>query len=117
MNVQMVKQLDNVLSGKKKPQKLSNPIRFLAQQYIDGIAQHASVSPPKRHLLHMDLSQFTKNIPWYMKDCSTRMSASQQMTTTINEENVCLKQLLSDLNAKSYWRNFCHHKNYTRKRN
>ena len=38
MNVQMVKQLDNVISGKQKPQKLSNPIRFLAQQYINGIA-------------------------------------------------------------------------------
>ena len=63
MNVQMAKQLDNVNSSQQKPQKLPNPIRFLAQQYVNRIAQDASVSPPKHHLLHTHLSQFKKNIP------------------------------------------------------
>ena len=47
LNLQMTKQLDNVVSGKQKPVKLSNPICFLAQEYIDSIVNESSLSPKK----------------------------------------------------------------------
>ena len=64
----MIKQLDEVVSGKYKPKKLSNPVRFLAQKYVDNIARESTLAPEKRRLLHTHLYQFTKKIPWYMKD-------------------------------------------------
>ena len=68
LNLQMTKQLDNVGSRKQKPVKLSNPICFLAQEYVDSIVNESSVSSEKTHLLYAHLQQFAKHIPWYMKD-------------------------------------------------
>ena len=67
-SIQMIKQLDEVVSGKYKPKKLSNTVRFLAQKYVDDIARESTLAPEKRRLLHTHLYQFTKKIPWYMKD-------------------------------------------------
>ena len=64
LNLQRTKQLDNVVSGKQKPIKLSNPICFLAQQYVDSIVNESSMSPEKRRLLYPYLHQFAKHIPW-----------------------------------------------------
>ena len=47
LNLQMTKQLDNVVSGKQKPVKLSNPTCFLAQEYIDSIVNESSMSSKK----------------------------------------------------------------------
>ena len=38
-NMQMVHQLDKVIAGKQKSECLSNPIRWLAQHYVDNIAK------------------------------------------------------------------------------
>ena len=77
LNLQMTKQLDNVVSGKQKPVKLSNPICFLAQEYVDSIVNELSMSPKKRRLLYAHLHQFAKHIPWYMKDPVTMMTTTQ----------------------------------------
>ena len=68
LNLQMTRQLDNVVSGKQKPVKLSNPIHFLAQENVNSIVNESSMSPERRHLLYAHLQQFAKHIPWYMKD-------------------------------------------------
>ena len=71
-NIQMSKQLDEVIAGKQGPKQLTNPVRPLAQRYIDSITRNSSLSPVKRHLLHSYLSTYVKHIPWYMKDSSTK---------------------------------------------
>ena len=82
LNLQMTTQLDNVVSGKQKSVKLSNPICFLAQEYIDSIVNESNVSPEKRCLLYAHLHQFPKHIPWYMKDPVMTMT----MTQTNNQQ-------------------------------
>ena len=47
LNLQMTKQLDNIVSRKQKPVKLSNSICFLAQEYVDSIANESSMSLEK----------------------------------------------------------------------
>ena len=71
-NIQMSKQLDEVIASKQRPKRLTNPVRPLAQCYIDSITRNSSLSPVKRHLLHSYLSTYVKRIPWYMKDSSTK---------------------------------------------
>ena len=68
LNLQVTKQIDNIVSRKQKTIKLSNPVCFLAQEYVDSIVNESSVSPKKRHLLYAHLQQLAKHIPWYMKD-------------------------------------------------
>ena len=71
-NIQMSKQLDEVIAGKQRPKGLTNPVRPLAQRYVDSITRNSSLSPVKRRLLHSYLSTYVKRIPWYMKDSSTK---------------------------------------------
>ena len=101
MNVQMVKQLDNVISGKQKPQKLSTQLDFSTTIYRQNCMRRQCVFPNCR-LLHMHLSQFTKNIPWYMKERSTTTSASQaddhnqqrkRLPQTVTKRSKCQKLL------------------------
>ena len=70
-NIQMSRQLDEVIVGKQRPKQLTNPVRPLAQCYIDSITRNSSLSPIKHHLLHSYLSTYIKRIPWYMKDSSS----------------------------------------------
>ena len=80
-NIQMSKQLDEVIVGKQRPKRLTNPVRPLAQCYIDSITRNSSLSPVKHRLLHSYLSTYGKCIPWYMKDFSTKKNIE---TTTDN---------------------------------
>ena len=66
-SIQMSKQLNSIISGKQLPIPLSNPIRFLAQDFVDGIAKDSSVSPEKRCLFYTHLSQYIKKISLYLK--------------------------------------------------
>ena len=71
-NIQMSKQLDEVIAGKQRPKRLTNPVRPLAQCYVDSITRNSSLSPIKHRLLHLYLSTYLKRIPWYIKDSSTK---------------------------------------------
>ena len=71
-NIQMSKQLEEVIAGKQRPKRLTNPVRPLAQCYIDSITRNRYLSTVKRCLLHSYLSTYVKCIPWYMKDSSTK---------------------------------------------
>ena len=66
-NLQMQKQLNEVVSGKQKQSLLSNPMKLLAQDFIDGIANHSTVSPEKRWLLHTHLSKYVHQISLYLQ--------------------------------------------------
>ena len=68
----MSEQLDEVIAGKQRPKRLTNPVRPLAQCYIDSITRKSSLLPVKHCLLHSYLSTYIKCIPWYMKDSSTK---------------------------------------------
>ena len=62
-SIQMIKQLDEVVSGKYKLKKLLNPVRFFAQKYVDDIARESTLAPEKRRLLHTHLYQVMKKYP------------------------------------------------------
>ena len=49
--IQLSKQLDEVVAGKHKVNKLSNPIRPLVQRYVDSITKNSSLSPAKKAVL------------------------------------------------------------------
>ena len=49
--IQLSKQLDEVVVGKHKVNKLSNPIRPLVQCYVDSITKNSSLSPAKKAVL------------------------------------------------------------------
>ena len=65
--VQLSKQLDEVVAGKHKVNKLSNPIRPLVQCYVDSITENSSLSPAKKAVLRSYLDTYVSKIPWYMK--------------------------------------------------
>ena len=81
-NLQMHKQLNEVVSGKQKPSLLSNPMRLFAQDFIDGIANNSTVPPKKGQLLHAHLSKYIHQIPLYMQN----ESIQNQCNTNINLE-------------------------------
>ena len=66
-NLQMHKQLNEVVPGKQKQSLLSNPMRLFAQDFIDGIANDLTVSPEKRQLLHVHLSKYIHQIPLHLQ--------------------------------------------------
>ena len=66
-NLCMHKQLNEVISGKQNKIPLSNPMRLLAQDFIDDIANDSTVSPEKRKLLHTHLAKYLQQIPLYLK--------------------------------------------------
>ena len=65
--IQLSKQLDEVVVGKHKVNKLSNPIRPLAQRYVDSITENSSLSPAKKAVLRSYLDTYVSKILWYMK--------------------------------------------------
>ena len=64
--LRMQKQLDEVISGKQNKVPLSNPMRLLAEDFIDDIARDSTVSPEKRKLLHTHLSKYVQQILLYL---------------------------------------------------
>ena len=44
-NIQMSKQLDEVIAVKQRPKRLTNHVRPLAQRCIDSITRNSSLSP------------------------------------------------------------------------
>ena len=91
-NIQMSKQLEEVIASKERPKQLTNPVRPLAKRYVDSITRNSSLSPIKRRLLHSYLSSYVKRIPWYMKDSSTKNIE----TTTNNLPKSWLKRKRQD---------------------
>ena len=91
-NIQMSKQLDEVIVGKQRPKQLTNPVRPLAQCYIDSITRNSSLSLVKCHLLHSYLSTYIKCIPWYMKDSFTK----KNIETTTDDLPKLLKRKRQD---------------------
>ena len=87
---------------KIQTKKLLNPVRFLAQKYVDNITRESTLAPEKRRLLHTHLYQFTKKIPWYMKDNKpiventkddVKLQTSMKKTKSLNKK--LLTQLLN----------------------
>ena len=60
-NLQMQQQLDEVISGKQNKVPLSNPMRPLAQDFINDIARDSTVFLEKRKLLHTLIKVCTAN--------------------------------------------------------
>ena len=96
------------LVWKIQTKKLWNPVRFLAQKYIDIIARESTLAPEKRRLLHTHLYQFMKKYPGYMKDNkpiientkdNIKMQTSMKKTKSLNRK--LLTQLLSPRKLRS----------------
>ena len=76
-NMQMSKQLDEVVSGKQKLKWLSNPLRPIAQRYVDKLT--LSLPFAQRQVFRSYLNTYVNRIPFYMKDKS---SSSDKATST-----------------------------------
>ena len=91
----MAKQLEEVIPGKQRAIRLVNPVRPLAQCYVDSITRDALLSLVKRRLLHSYLSTYVKCIPWYMKDSSTKQNI-ETTTDDLPKDNSWLKRKRQD---------------------
>ena len=60
------KQLNEVLSGKQRSIPLSNPMRFLAQEFANNIANNSTASPERCQLLFTHLSKYINKISLYL---------------------------------------------------
>ena len=72
----MSKQLDEVVSGKQKLKRLSNPLRPIAQRYVDKLT--LSLPFAQRRVFRSYLNTYVNRIPFYMKD----RSSSDKATST-----------------------------------
>ena len=80
--IQLSKQLDEVVVGKHKVNKLSNPIRPLAQRYVDSITKNSSLSAAKKAVLRSYLDTYVSKIPWYMKADKKEQGEKESQTKT-----------------------------------
>ena len=80
-NMQMSKQLDEVVSGKQKLKRLSNPLRPIAQRYVDKLT--LSLPFTQRQVFRSYLNTYVNRIPFYMKD----RSSSDKATSTPAQTN------------------------------
>ena len=69
-SIQLSKQLDEVIVGKQIIKRLSNPIRPIAQCYVDIITRDSSLSPAHRQVfcsyLNTYLNTYIDKIPFYL---------------------------------------------------
>ena len=72
--MQMSKQLDEVVSGKQKLKRLSNPLRPIAQRYVDKLT--LSLPFAQRQVFRSYLNTYVNRIPFYMKDSSSSDKAT-----------------------------------------
>ena len=78
-NMQMSKQLDEVVSGKQKLKQLSNPLRPIAQQYVDKLT--LSLPFAQRQVFRSYLNTYVNRIPFYMKERSSDKATSTPAQT------------------------------------
>ena len=80
-NMQMSKQLDEVVSGKQKLKRLSNPLRPIAR-YVDKLT--LSLPFAQRQVFRSYLNTYVNRIPFYMKDSSSdKATSTPQAAQTI----------------------------------
>ena len=93
-NMQMSKQLDEVMSGKQKLKRLSNPLRPIAQRYVDKLT--LSLPFTQRQVFRSYLNTYVNRIPFYMKD----RSSSDKATSTPAQTNSSRKRKRDDGGVK-----------------
>ena len=62
----MQRQLDDVVSGRQRRIKLSNPIYFFTRCYLDHLVKDSSLSSSKHQLLYHHLNNYAKHLPVYI---------------------------------------------------
>ena len=77
-SIQLSKQLDEVVVGKQKLKSLSDPIRPIAQRYVDIITRDSSLSPAHRQVFHSYLNTYIDKIPFYY-EVSTKKNLQTQV--------------------------------------
>ena len=88
-SIQHSKQLDEVVSGKQKLNKLSNPYCFIAQRYIEQLTN--SLPLAQRQVFRSYLRPYLDRIPFYLvtkgndKSTTTTKEAGSTMTTKLQK--------------------------------
>ena len=85
-SIQHSKQLDEVVSGKQKLNKLSNPYRPVAQRYIEQLKKNATTST----MASFSIRPYLDRIPFYLatkgNDKSTTTEEAGSTTTTKSQK-------------------------------
>ena len=76
----MQRQLDDVVSGRQRRIKLSNPIYFFTRRYLDRLVKDSSLSLSKRQLLYHHLNNYAKRLPVYINRPLRRVEQATQDT-------------------------------------
>ena len=104
-SIQHSKQLDEVVSGKQKLNKLSNPYRPAAQRYIEQLTKSLPVA--QRQVFRSYLRPYLDRIPFYLatkgNDKSTTTEEAGSTTTTKSQKRLGneLVSLLSPSKTRS----------------
>ena len=87
-SIQHSKQLDEVVSGKQKLNKLSNPYRPVAQRYVEQLTK--SLPLAQRQVFRSYLRPYLDRIPFYLATKGTDKSTTTEeagSTTTTKSQN------------------------------
>ena len=87
-SIQLSKQLDEVVAGKQKLKSLSNPIRPIAQRYVDIITRDSSLSPAHRQVFHSYLNTHIDKIPFYLRGINKEKSTNTGAPQSGNRSNL-----------------------------
>ena len=80
LQMTMQRQLQDVVSGRQKRVKLSNPLYFFTQRYLNRLVKDSSVSKNKRQLLYHHLYNYAKNLPVYINRPLRKVEQAMQNT-------------------------------------
>ena len=94
-SIQLLKQLDEVVAGKQKLKSLSNPIRPIAQCYVDIITRDSSLSPAHRQVFHSYLNTHIDKIPFYLRGINEEKSTNTGAPQSGNRSNVKRKIIIA----------------------
>ena len=88
-SIQHSKQLDEVVSGKQKLNKLSNPYRPVAQHYVEQLTK--SLPLAQQQVFGLYLRPYLDRIPFYLETkgnnkSTTTTKAGSTMTTTKSQK-------------------------------
>ena len=76
----MQRQLDDVVSGRQRCIRLTNPIYFFTRRYLDRLVKDSSLSLSKRQLLYHHLNNYAKRLPVYINRPLRRVEQATQDT-------------------------------------
>ena len=80
----MQRQLDDVISGRQRRIKLSNPIYFFTRCYLNHLVKDSSLSSSKHQLLYHHLNNYAKHLPVYINQPLRKVEqATQNMAQDI----------------------------------